>query len=107
MNRKLNKWKVSFWICLTLLITSVSLGAYIIIDQAVAMSYHKADFSNTEADLETLIELINETDFSKEEIKLKLKDHRLFEFMNFEQTTVSLEKLTLHFENNSLKMVEK
>lgn len=102
-----NNWKIAFWICLLLLITTGILGLYSIIDQGVTITYMKEGYSDTEADLESLIEIINQTDQTKDEIEIVLKKHRFREFMNFNIDTIGLERVTLIFENDSLKKVEK
>jgi nitrogen regulatory protein PII-like uncharacterized protein len=102
-----NKWKIAFWICLFLLVTIGVFGLYSIIDQGVTTTYIKEGYSDTEADLETLIEIIEKTDQTKVEIENVLKSHRLREFMNFKTDTIGLERVSLIFENDSLKKIEK
>ncbi len=67
----------------------------------------KEGYSDTEADLETLIQIIEQSDQSKQKIKVVLKDHRLYEYMDFETDTIGLERVLLIFENDSLKTIEK
>ena len=64
-------------------------------------------YSDTEADLETLIEIIEKTDQTKKGIKNILKKHRLYEFMDFDKDPISLERVSLIFKNDSLKEIEK
>ncbi len=63
--------------------------------------------SDTQNDLEQLIEIINKTDLSKEQIQRELKEHRLFEYMNFKLDTISLDRVILIFEKEKLKNVTK
>ena len=75
----MNKWKIAFWCCLTVLIAVTVFSVYSIIDQGVTLTYQKEGYSDTENDLEQLIEIINKTDLTKNKIETELKDHRLFE----------------------------
>lgn len=102
-----NKWKIAFWICFILLIGSVLLGVYSIVDQGVTITYMKEGYSDTEADLETLIEIIETTGKAKNEIKKVLTNHQLYEFMNFDSDTIGLERINLIFNNDSLRSIEK
>lgn len=76
-------------------------------DQGVTLTYQKEGYTDTENDLNQLIEIINKTDLTKKQIQSKLKDHRLFEYMDFKADTVSLDRVTLIFENEKLKTVTK
>jgi hypothetical protein len=102
----MNKWKIGFWVSTTLLIVSLAVGAYIIVDQSVTIMYMQEGYSDTENDLKTLLELVNETDLSKAEIVKKLKDHRLVEFMDFRSDTIGLERVRLIFINGRLEQIE-
>ena len=102
-----NKWKIAFLICLLLLVVTAAIGFYSVVDQAVTLTYMKEGYTDTEADLETVIHIIEQTDQSKQEIKVALKDHRLYEYMNFETDTVGLERILLIFDNDSLKSIQK
>jgi hypothetical protein len=103
----MNKWKIAFWCCLTLLVFVTLFSMYSIIDQGVTMTYQKEGYTNTENDLDQLIEVINKTDFTKTHIENELKDHRLYEYMDLNSDTISLDRVLLIFENDTLKKVEK
>ena len=103
----MNKWKIGFWICLTLLIGVTLFGLYSIIDQGVSLTYLRESYDDTDQDLDTIIELINETNLTKEQIKEKLKNHDLFEFMDFNQNEVHIHRLTLIFEDGRLNEIKK
>lgn len=103
----MNKWKIGFWICLVLLVTVTATGLYGIIDQGVTLTYIRDGYSDTESDLKTLVTIINDTDFTKEQIKEKLKTHDLYEFMDFNKDEVHIERLTLIFKDNRLNRIEK
>jgi hypothetical protein len=62
----MNKWKVGFWICLTLLISVTFFGLSSIIDQGVTLTYLRESFDDTEKDMNTLVDLINDTDLTNQ-----------------------------------------
>ncbi|MCU0417670.1 MAG: hypothetical protein MUE33_10855 [Cytophagaceae bacterium] len=103
----MNKWKIAFWSCCTLLVLVSFFSAYLIIDQSVTLTYQKEGYTQTENDLNQLIEIITTTDFSKKQIQYKLKDHMLFEYMDFKSDTVALDRVLLIFEKGKLKNVTK
>lgn len=103
----MNRWKIAFWTCFTILVVVTIFSLYSIIDQGVTLTYQKEGYTDTENDLDQLIEIINKTDLTKEQIQRELKDHRLFEYMDFKSDTVSLDRVLLIFENEKLKNVEK
>lgn len=63
-------------------------------------------YFDTEKDLETLADLINETDLTKIEIEKALKNHRLYEYMDFNSDTVTLERVRVIFKNGRLGRIE-
>jgi hypothetical protein len=103
----MNKWKIAFWCCLTLLVAVTVFSVYSIIDQGVTLNYQKEGYTDTENDLDQLIEIINKTDLTKSTIKSELKDHRLFEYMDFNSDTISLDRVSLIFEKDKLKNLTK
>lgn len=103
----MKKWKIAFWICLTVLLLVTAFSVYSIIDQAVTLTYQKEGYTDTENDLDNLIEIINKTDLTKAQIQKELKDHKLYEYMDFKKDTISLDRVLLIFDNNKLKSVTK
>ena len=103
----MNKWKIAFWVCLTVLLLVTAFSVYSIIDQAVTLTYQKEGYTDTENDLDNLIEIINKTDLTKTQIEKELKDHRLYEYMNFKKDTISLDRVTLIFQSDKLFKVTK
>lgn len=101
----MNKWKIAFWITLTLLIVVTVFSFYEILDQGVTITYMKEGYSDTENDLEYLSKILNETDFSKAEIREVMKEHNLYEFMDFSSDTISLFRIELVFENEKFLKV--
>jgi hypothetical protein len=75
----MNKWKIAFWVCLTVLLLMTAFSVYSIIDQAVTLTYQKEGYTDTENDLDNLIEIINRTDLTKHKFKMNLKTT---DFMN-------------------------
>lgn len=103
----MNKWKIAFWVCLTVLLLVSAFSIYSIIDNAVTLTYQKEGYTDTENDLDNLIEIINRTDLTKTQIQKELKDHRLYDYMDFKTDTISLDRVLLIFNNNKLKSVTK
>lgn len=103
----MNKWKIAFWSCLTLLVAMTVFSVYSIIDLSVTMNYQKEGFRDTEKDLDQLIEIISKTDLTKKQIETELKDRNDFEFMDFKTDTISLNRVLLIFDNNRLKKITK
>jgi hypothetical protein len=103
----MNKWKIAFWICLTMLLLGVLFSVYSMIDQGVTLTYMKEGYSQTESDLDNLINIVNESDLTKNEIRNTLVKHRLYEFMDFKSDTISLNRVSLTFKDNKLYKIIK
>jgi len=101
-----NKWKIAFWICFILLLFTSGFGLYSILDQGVTITYMKQGYENTENDLNSIIDIVNFTDFSKESIEQRMKDHIFFDLMDFKMDTVSLERVELIFKNDTLEKIK-
>jgi len=102
-----NRWRLAFWISTMTLIVVTAIGLYSIIDQGVTITYMRDGYTNTENDLNSLIELITVANLTKSEIETKLKTHRFFEYMDFKQDTIPLERVNLIFKNDTLRRIEK
>lgn len=103
----MNKWKIAFWVCFTMLLSVTAFGTYSITEQAVTLTYQKEGYTKTENDLENLIEIINKTDLTKIQIQKELKNHELYEYMDFKKDSISLARVLLIFDNNKLERVMK
>ena len=103
----MNKWRIAFWCCLTLLVAVTVFSVYSIIDQGVTLTYQKEGFRDTENDLDQLIEIINKTDLTKKQIETELKDRNDFEFLDFKTDTISLNRVLLIFDNDRLEIITK
>lgn len=102
-----NKWRQAFWISTLTLLTVTLIGLYLIIDQAITNAYKSDGYTSTENDLILLIKIINETDLTKSEIETKMRTHKFYEFMDFNQDTVTLQRISLIFESDTLTKIEK
>jgi hypothetical protein len=103
----MNKWKIAFWVCLTLLLLVTAFSVYSIIDQAVTLTYQKEGYTATGNDLDNLIEIINKTDLTKIQIEKELKEHKLYEYMDFKTDTISLDRVSIIFKDNKLYKLSK
>jgi uncharacterized protein YegJ (DUF2314 family) len=92
---------------LTVLFLVSAFSVYSIIDNSVTLTYQKEGYTDTENDLDNLIKIINKTDLTKIQIENELKDHRLYEHMDFKKDTISLDRVLLIFNNNKLNNVTK
>lgn len=102
----MNKWKIGFWVSTTLLLISIVIATYTLLDQSVTIMYMKDGYEGTENDLKTLTELINETDLSKRQIESRIQEHRLIKLMDFKSDTVGLERIQLIFKDGQLERIE-
>ena len=103
----MNRWKIAVGVCLLCLVLVTAFGIYAILDQGISLTYLNDDYSKTESDLNSLCKIISKTDLAKTEIKDALNRHPLFEYMDFNADTVSLDRVNLIFQNNKLVSVEK
>lgn len=100
----MTKWKLAFWICLTLLIIFSVIGIYSILDQGTTITYMKEGYGDTEQDLKTVISIINETDFSKTEIKKLIETSG--DVKEYSLDTISLERVQLIFNQDTLLKID-
>ena len=101
----MNKWKIAFWICLTVLVLVTGISTFLIIDQAVTVTYMKNGYNDTENDLENLIKIVNETDFSKMEIINVLEKSNKYEFKDLKSDSIPLGRILLNFKDNKLDKI--
>ena len=104
-NNKVRRWKIAFFCVLTIFFLVAGCSFYKILDQAISLDYMQQGYSWTEHDLEQIIEIINETDLTKSQIKNALGDHMFYQFMDFDSDTVELERVQLIFDDNRLKTI--
>jgi|GraSoiStandDraft_4_1057263.scaffolds.fasta_scaffold754943_1 hypothetical protein len=94
----MNKWKVAFWICFTVLLFCIYTGA----SQAISLVKTSAGYSKTAEDLESVSRVINFQKIKKEDIQSALKDHSLFSQIDFRKDTITLNTLQMIFRDNKL-----
>ncbi|MDR1698642.1 MAG: hypothetical protein LBR75_02300 [Prevotellaceae bacterium] len=104
----MNKWKIAFWCSLVLLVFTILFSVYILFDQAVTITYRKASFEWTERDFDKIIEIINNTDLSKNQIELLIKkdDYYFVEEKTIMGDTIQLNTIKLIFEYDKLKEIK-
>lgn len=103
----MNKWKIAFWICFLALIVTAATGLYVFVDQSVTIGYMREGYTNTENDLEELITIINQTDLSKTEVTNVLKHKSMKYYVGLGTDTISLDRITLYFSEDTLKKIDK
>ena len=101
----MNKWKIAFWVCFTVLLIVTAFSIYTSTNQAFSIVRTSESYSKTVDDLNSISKIINETDLTKNQIRNILKDHKLFSYMDFGKDTVSLDRVNLIFNNNRLVKV--
>ena len=103
---KKNKWKIAFWwstiISVLLLLFVICFSIYTIIDQGYTITYGRDSWDWENEDKNNLITIINNTNFSKNEIikELKIKDYMI------ENDTIHLFTIKLIFENDTLQKIK-
>lgn len=94
-----NPWKIAFWSCLILLITITLFSAYSVLDQGVSLTYLRDDHSRTEHEMAILLEILDDSGLSKQQVLRALKENEL---PHLNSDTIYLEKVMLIFERDSL-----
>jgi len=96
----MNRWKTAFWILFTISIVTIGFLIYGILDQGVSLTYMKEGYSDTEIDLQSLVNILNKTNFSKDSI---------LHTLNLEKSTgdtVSLNRYQLFFKSGQLDSIK-
>ena len=104
---KKSNWKIGFWIYFGL---SIIVFSYLFaknINNVVDLAFTKIDKIQTEKDLELITEIINRTNFSKEEILKEIKKESFYKINDTSKNKIELEKIILVFENEKLIEIEK
>lgn len=102
---KNNRWKIAFWICFILLTFISVASTYSIVDQAITLTYLRDGYNDTENDLNTLKNIIIKADLSKTEVESVLKNNEFYGLMDFKKDTISLERISIVFEQEKLKHI--
>lgn len=98
------KYFLLFIICL--LVVAVGYLFYQIVDKGVTISYMKEGYSDTEDDLNSLIQINNSKLNTKFEIREFLEGNENYVFLDFDSDTVELNRISLIFKNDSLKRID-
>ena len=101
----MNKWKIAFWICFVLLLATAGFGFYSVIDQGVTLTYMRDGYNDTDDALEEVIAIMNNTDLSRKQIQTELLKIKDLDYVDFEQDTVSLDKIYLVFKDDKLSKI--
>lgn len=96
------KWKIAFFICLILLTTTV----YKVVTNIQSRKAEELSLIETRKDLRAVIEIVNNTDYSHEEITKRLQQTYFYKKKYFDNDTIKLEKINLYFKNGRLSEVE-
>ena len=95
----MNKWKIAFWCSLVLLVLTILFS----IKQADRITYtidkYNSFIDSEEIDFIRIIELVNNTNLSQNQIESYIKDDYFFNF------SVTIEKDTIHF--HTVKLIFK
>ncbi len=65
----MKKWKISFFVCLLLLLIIIVFSAFSIVDQAISISYMREGYAETENDLKGPVKTLNSRNRTKTEIE--------------------------------------
>ncbi|MCF0073220.1 hypothetical protein LZD49_22260 [Dyadobacter sp. CY261] len=97
------KQKSIFGILAGLVLLFLVVGAgYVIIDQAVTITYMQDGYKKTEDDLVAIVCVVNSTNFSKSQIEKCVRQYPLYKYLDFSGDTVALRRYELIFKNNKL-----
>ena len=103
----MNKWKIAFWFCFVFLLMVESVLVYSVVDQGVTLTYQKESYTETENDLDQIVDIINKTDLTKSQVKDVMKKNTLYDYADFEKDTILLHRISLVFQNDKLKSIFK
>lgn len=98
----MNKWKIAFYLCFTILVIVTVFSLYTIIDRGTTINYMGQGYSRTQDDLNNLTKIINDTDLSKTQIQGILKQHYFFQYTDFSKDTIAFNRISLIFKNDKL-----
>ncbi|SEI43168.1 hypothetical protein SAMN05216327_101505 [Dyadobacter sp. SG02] len=100
------KQKVLFTILGGSLCFLLIVGGYVIVDQAVTITYMRDGYNMIEDELAVIISIFNDTDRSKNKIEKRLKCYPAFEGMDFSGDTVQMYQHELIFSNGTLLKID-
>lgn len=85
-----------------LLLALVIVEGYLIVDQAVTITYMKDGYKTINDELEAIVAIINTTDLSKSQIERSLENNPAFEGIEVGGDTMQLYQHELIFRNKKL-----
>lgn len=103
----MNGWKIAFGCCLALLLAVGATAGYVILDQGVTLTHQREGYVATERDLDCLLELFNNGVRTRGRLEESLRDHRLRRWMDFGRDTITLERVVLILDRDTLRRIEK
>ena len=101
----MNHWKIAFFVCLSLLVVTVISAFLNDLDKGISLEHMQIGYKDTETDLEALIKIVNETDFTKDEVISQLTKQDFPYWIDVEQDTIELYRVKLIFEADTLKNI--
>jgi hypothetical protein len=101
-NTVMNRWKIAFWICFLLLLATAAFGFYSIIDQGMTITYERESYSDIDGDLRELVQIINNTDLSRDKIRTEILKSEEFNSVNCNTDTIYLNSIGLIFKDDKL-----
>lgn len=102
----MNKWKISFWVSITLLVIVSIYCFFITVDKSVTIAFMKIGYAQTENDLTIISNIYNETDLSKNQIQKEIQKDSMYKSLDFINDTLELQKINLIFEKERLIKIE-
>lgn len=96
----MNRWKAAFWIHFIVSILIIGFMVYNIFYQGVSATYMKDGYTDTEADLQSFVNILNNKNLSKDSILQTLNMEKLI------GDTISLNRYELIFESGQLDSIK-
>lgn len=104
----MNKWKISFFVCLSILLASTTILIYLLVDQTVTYSYqvtHIAEQAQAKKLLGNLV-VAGAKDYTQEDFLHLLRQSNPDAFIVEEGHLISIEGVIFAFENDQLVAVK-
>lgn len=100
----MNKWKVSFFVCLALWVATTIYALYVLFDQAISYSYLKTSFEDQVRSNSVLGNLIVKggSSYSQKDFLFLLRQVYPKEFIVEDGNTITMGFNVFEFENNKL-----
>ena len=104
----MNKWKVSFFVCLLTLVISNLFWLYLTIDSGITYTHQQVSFDEKQESVKTLGALIvkGAKQYSQKDVLHLLRQIKPSAFIVEEVNTISVDGLSFVFENGTLVEVK-